>query len=102
MSEREGFRLSGSVFKIRPDGGIDCAFNSPHGRISCILHASAVDLMTGRSPSERAWDIICRDWGAELSVIAAEQYRLRRSDPILITADEVRPYGGDRRPGQFR
>jgi hypothetical protein len=92
MSEREGFRLSGSVFKLRSDGGITCEFNSPHGRISCILHADAVDLMTGRSASERGWDIICRNWGAELSAAAAGQYRIQRCNPILIDIDDVRSF----------
>jgi len=45
-----------------------------------------------KSPSEHVWDTFAASGRAEMSVVAAEQQRLQRCDPILIAADHVRSF----------
>jgi hypothetical protein len=75
---------------MRPDRCIDCFFNSPEGRLPCVLLAEAVEMMAdGRNP-ETAWRVITRNWSDTLASIAEKKHARHPQEPIVIGAGDLK------------
>ena len=89
MPSLNTFRLSSASVHMRPDRCIDCFFNSPEGRMPCVLLAEAVELMADRRNPEAAWRTITRNWSDALASIAERKHACHPQEPIVIGADDL-------------
>ena len=89
MSFLTTFRLSSASVHIRPDRCIECFFNSPVGRMRCLLLAEAVEKMADQWGAEKTWRTITRNWSDTLASIAERKHAHHPKDLIVIGADDL-------------